>query len=96
MSDKIDSKDVVSPGSVGKVSEEPLAIHEIKYKRWRIEIICIYASIAVISFFCIYVLVSGNQEIKEFKNAAWSVLAGFAGALLSRLAGSKDRNNNES
>jgi hypothetical protein len=100
MAELLRSDKVIPKGQVGSVVEDPLEKFRLEHKErmHRFYVIVIFG--LLFNILCIYIIVSGNTELHDYRSGAWGFLSAFGGGFIVYLtgagAGSDGRRNHGS
>jgi hypothetical protein len=87
MTERIQSEQVLDSNSVGDVHRETNFEMVMRVIAPTIRGLFTYLLLAAILGFCVYIMVSEGEHLASFRNAAWGVISGVAGALSTKLFG---------
>ena len=87
MAQIINSTDVVPPGSVGSVREEPIEKARFAHKEQMFRLWICAVFFAILLGLCIYVLVTDSAQVKDYKTGAWGLIGSLGGGLISYFTG---------
>jgi hypothetical protein len=87
MAQIIQSTDIVPPGSVGSVREEPIERARLQHREQMVRLFLSAGFIVILLGLCIYVLVTDNVQVKDYKTGAWGLIGSLGGGLISYFTG---------
>ena len=87
MAQIIESADVVPRGSVGPVREEPIERARFEHKERMTRLYIAACFIFILFGLCIYVLITDNVQVKDYKTGAWGLIGSLGGGLISYFTG---------
>jgi hypothetical protein len=91
MTERIDSRQVLDKGAVGDVRRETKIEHFLRVCGPIASSLVDYIFLGVILAGCWYLVLWGDDHSAGFRNGAWSLISGIAGAIGTRLWGSSKK-----